>query len=58
MFLDRRRQHRVNIRLENLFDKTYTTLSQRGIPDTSTASFVVHNLGVPRTFHLSYAYSF
>jgi len=58
VFLDRRRQHRVNIRLENLFDKTYTTLSQRGIPDTSTASFVVHNLGVPRTFHLSYAYSF
>jgi vitamin B12 transporter len=58
VFLDRGRQHRVNIRLENLFDKTYTTLSQRGIGDVSTASFVVHNLGVPRTFHLSYAYSF
>jgi outer membrane cobalamin receptor len=58
VFLDRRRQHRVNIRLENLFDKTYTTLSQRGIGDASTGAFVVHNLGVPRTFHLSYAYSF
>jgi len=47
------------MRLENVFDQEYTTRHARGFPDTSGgAPFVVHNLGVPRTFHLSYGFSF
>lgn len=58
LFLDRRRQHRVNIRLENLFDQEYTTLHARGFNDASPTPYIVNNLGVPRTFHLSYSFGF
>ena len=58
-FLDARRRHRINMRLENVFDEEYTTRHARGFPDISGgAPFLVHNLGVPRTFHLSYGFSF
>jgi hypothetical protein len=40
-------------------DQEYTTLHARGFTDMSGgAPFVVHNLGVPRTFHMSYGFSF
>jgi vitamin B12 transporter len=58
VFLDSRRRNRINIRLENLFDEEYTTIHARGFPDASGTAFIVNNLGVPRTFHLSYSYSF
>jgi len=59
IFLDARRHHRINMRLENAFDEEYTTIHARGFPESSTGSaFLVHNLGVPRTFHLSYGFSF
>jgi outer membrane cobalamin receptor len=59
IFLDARRHHRINLRLENLFDEDYTTIHARGFPDSTTgAAFVVHNLGVPRTLHVSYGFSF
>ena len=59
VFLDPRRHHRINLRLENAFDEEYTTIHSRGFPDASTGDpFLVHNLGVPRTFHVSYGFSF
>jgi vitamin B12 transporter len=59
VFLDARRRHRINMRLENIFDEEYTTRHARGFTDVSgSAPFIVHNLGVPRTFHLSYGFSF
>jgi vitamin B12 transporter len=59
VFLDARRRHRINLRLENAFDEDYTTIHARGFPDTTSgAAFLVHNLGVPRTFHVSYGFSF
>jgi len=59
VFLDARRRHRINLRLENALDEDYTTIHARGFPDTpSGAAFLVHNLGVPRTFHVSYGFSF
>jgi vitamin B12 transporter len=59
IFLDPRRHHRINLRLENTFDEVYTTIHSRGFPDASTGDpFIVHNLGVPRTFHVSYGFSF
>jgi vitamin B12 transporter len=56
-FLDARRHHRINVRLENALDKVYSTGHGRGFTDGSTA-FIVHNLGVPRTLHVSYGVSF
>ena len=58
LFLDRARRNRINIRLENILDEDYTTQHARGFPDAGGAAFLVHTLGVPRTFHMSYSFSF
>ena len=58
IFFDARRRHRVSLRLENLFDERYATLLQRGFGDVTATPFLIHNLGTPRTFHLSYGFSF
>jgi vitamin B12 transporter len=58
VFLDARRRHRISLRLENLFDERYTTLLQRGFSDAPATPFLIHNLGTPRTFHLSYGFSY
>jgi vitamin B12 transporter len=58
VFLESRRRHRINIRLENLLDKAYTTIHARGFLDTSATPFLVHNLGTPRTLHVSYSFSY
>jgi len=58
VFLDSKRRHRVNVRLENLFDEDYATAHARGFLDNSTTPFLVRSLGVPRTFHLSYSFGF
>ena len=58
VFLDARKRHRINIRLENLFDEVYTTRNGRNFLDGAATPFLVNNLGVPRTFHLSYSVGF
>ncbi|MGE3511014.1 MAG: TonB-dependent receptor [Vicinamibacterales bacterium] len=58
LFLDGRRRHRISVRLENLFDAVYTTRNTRNFLDTSATPYLVNNLGVPRTFHLSYSVGF
>ncbi|MEQ1759947.1 MAG: TonB-dependent receptor [Vicinamibacterales bacterium] len=58
VFLDPKRRHRINLRLENLFDSEYATGHARGFLDNSATPFLVRNLGVPRTFHLTYAFGF
>lgn len=57
-FLDSRRRHRINVRLENLFDEVYTTRHARNFLDGGSTPFLVTHLGVPRTFHLSYSLGF
>jgi vitamin B12 transporter len=57
-FLDKRRRQRINIRLENLFDEVYTTRHARNFLDSSATPFLVNNLGVPRTLHLTYSFGF
>ncbi len=57
-FLDSARRHRVNVRLENLFDKAYTTVPGRGFPDAGGEAFLIHNQGTPRTFHMSYSFAY
>ena len=60
VYLDSARRHTLSLRLENAFDKTYTTRYARAtVDDTDPAVFYpARNLGVPRTFHLRYDYSF
>ncbi len=60
VYLDSARRHTLSVRLENAFDKTYTTRYSRAtVDDTDPAVFyAARNLGVPRTFHLRYDYAF
>ena len=53
-FLDARRRHRINVRLENLFDKEYATRHGRGFTDVGGTPYLVNSLGVPLTLHVSY----
>jgi vitamin B12 transporter len=57
-FLDAQRRHRVNLRLENLFDSDYATGHGRAFPDAGGAPYVTSSLGVPRTFHVSYTLAY
>jgi vitamin B12 transporter len=57
-FLDAKRQHRLNVRLENLFDADYATGHGRGFPDTGGAPFLTSTLGVPRSLHVSYTFAY
>ena len=57
-FLDSRRRHRINVRLENLFDQKYSTRNGRNFLDQSATPFLVNFLGVPRTLHVSYSLGF
>jgi len=58
VFIDSKRRHRINVRLENLFDETYTTIHSRSYTDATATPYLVDNLGVPRTFHISYSFGF
>lgn len=57
VFLDPPRHHRIGFHANNLFDNEYSSRVIRGVEDVSTASFVAHNLGEPRSFFVSYTYS-
>jgi vitamin B12 transporter len=57
-FLDSHRRHRVNVRVENLFDKDYATGHGRAFPDAGGAPYLTSTLGVPRTLHVSYTLSY
>jgi vitamin B12 transporter len=57
-FLDPRRRHRLNVRLENLFDEDYATGHGRAFPDAGGAPYLTSTMGVPRTFHVSYTFSY
>jgi len=58
VFLDKARRHRVTARLENALDEDYATRVNSAVIDLSTQRFFYRFLGVPRTLHVSYAYTF
>ncbi len=51
-------RQRINVSLENVLDKTYSTRVSRAFRDADGSPFLVHSLGVPRTLHVSYSYNF
>lgn len=57
-FLDAKRQHRLNLRLENLLGEEYATGHGRAFPDAGGAAYLTSPRGVPRTLHLSYTFSY
>jgi len=57
-FLDPQRRHRLNVRLENLFDSDYATGHGRAFPDAGGAPYLTSTLGVPFTFHVSYTFAY
>ncbi len=56
-YFDRDRHHRLGARLENAFDEDYATSVGRGTRDTG-GFYAYRNLGMPRTLHATYSYSF
>lgn len=60
LYLDANEQHRVTLRLENLLDEAYATSTSAAVLTGSDPQgrFQWRRLGVPRTVHLNYSYSF
>ena len=62
VFLDTARHHRFDLGVHNLLDKEYASLPARArtdaIPPATSTSYLVENLGLPRTFYARYTYNF
>ena len=58
LFIDQERHQRVDIGLNNVFDKRYATALSTGFDDNTGDPYVVHNLGQPRTFTVRFTYGF
>jgi outer membrane cobalamin receptor len=58
LFLDSRHHQRIDLHLNNAFDRTYSSSLGHGVDDVSGDAYVVHNLALPRTFGINYTYSF
>jgi outer membrane cobalamin receptor len=58
LFMDPHRHQRIDLHLNNAFDRTYASSLGHGVDDVSGDAYVVHNLALPRTFGVNYTYSF
>ena len=58
VFLDTERRHRLDLSLFNIFDRQYASSLAHGVSDVSSTSYVVENLGLPRTLQIRYTYNF
>jgi outer membrane cobalamin receptor len=58
LFLDSRRHQRIDLHLNNAFNRSYASSLGHGVDDVSGDAYVVHNLALPRTFGVNYTYSF
>lgn len=57
-YLGTERRHRLGVRLENVFDEEYGSSLGRAFRDSDGSSYAYTNLGTPRTWHVSYRFSF
>lgn len=58
VFLDADGRHRIGFRLENALDETYATSLRQGFRDADGAPYVFRYLGMPRSLHVSYRFTF
>lgn len=57
-FVDNARRHRIGVNVQNLFDEEYATRLRSAQRDDGTGAFLSRQLGVPRTYAVSYTYEF
>ncbi len=57
-FIDPARRQKIDVTLQNLFDKTYATGLGTGTRDADGSFYTFWNLGIPRTVRVSYTYGF
>ncbi len=57
-FLDSARHQRIDVHVDNLFNRVYYSGVSSGVTDADQSAYVVHSLALPRTFQASYTYSF
>jgi outer membrane cobalamin receptor len=58
IFLDSARRQRIDLHLNNAFNKAYYSQLGYGVNDDTGSPYVVHDLGLRRTFSAYYTYSF
>jgi outer membrane receptor for ferric coprogen and ferric-rhodotorulic acid len=58
LFFDSQHHQRVDLHLNNAFDRSYSSALGHGVDDASGDAYVVHNRALPRTFGVNYTYSF
>ena len=58
LFLDKARRQRIDIGLNNVFDKRYATAMGAGFSDATGDAYLVPSLGQPRTFTVRYTFGF
>ena len=58
VFLDPHRQNRVDLSLQNLFDRTYATSLGTATRDSDGSNYTFWNLGVPRNLRIAYTHYF
>jgi outer membrane cobalamin receptor len=58
LFLDPLRHQRIDLHLNNAFNRNYSSQLGHGVDDNSGNPYLVHFLALPRTFGANYTYSF
>jgi vitamin B12 transporter len=57
-FLDGARHQRIDVHIDNLFNRVYFSGVGHAKTDADGTPYVVHDLALPRTFQVNYTYSF
>ena len=58
VFLDSGRRNRIDVSVQNLFDRTYATSLGRATRDADGSNYTYWNLGVPRNARVAYTHNF
>ena len=58
LYLNEARSQRIDVGLNNVFNKRYATALGAGFDDVTGDPYVLHNLGQPRTFTVRFTYGF
>jgi outer membrane cobalamin receptor len=58
VFLDSQRRQRLDLSLQNLFNRTYATGLGTATRDVDGSNYTYWNLGVPRNLRIAYTYKF
>jgi outer membrane cobalamin receptor len=57
-FIDPRRHQRIDLHINNAFNRSYASSLGHGVDDVSGDAYVVHNLALPRTIGVNYTFAF